>query len=95
MSESIEKPGPDKVKTTCEICGKTDNHPKAAIYVGVATVFGGPVYHPHDQNKDGWIDYHFNCLPDEWLHIADPAHVEAAKSGIQGDELRALIKGES
>jgi len=82
------------VKTTCgnPDCGKTDDHPKHSIHVGVAKAFGEPVYHPHDADKDGYVDYHFDC-EHEWADALDPRTVEAAKSGVHGDELRALISG--
>lgn len=80
-------------ESTCGACGQTDNHPKHAVHVGVATVFDEQTFHPHDTNQDGWVEYHLDC-PHKFADALDPAHVEAAKGGVHGDELRALITGE-
>lgn len=82
----------DHVETTCGTCGATDTHPKHVVHVGAATVFDSLVYHPHDVDKDGYVEYHFDC-DHEWQDLADPSTVAAAKSGVHGDSLREQIQG--
>jgi hypothetical protein len=86
---------PALVTTTCAGCGQTDDHPVASFHVGVATVFGEKTFHPKDLDQDGYLDYHFDCVPEQLLHLVDPAHVEAATSGTHGDALRTLITTEA
>lgn len=97
-SSSPEAPVVEPV-SQCGACGQSDDHPKNQIYVGYSNVHtGGQMFHEHDLNRDGVIEYHFDC-PTEWHAVAvanKPEHaktMELAKSGVHGDELRARIVG--
>jgi hypothetical protein len=55
---------------------------------------GGEMFHKDDDDRDGVIQYHFDC-PTPW-HSAVHAEFHnklatLASSGIKGDELRARI----
>lgn len=76
----------------CDGCGQTDNHPKHSIYVGSAMVYGQQVFHPQDTNKDGLLEFHFDCDDkNPYSEIGDTDAAEKAKSGVKGDKLRAYI----
>lgn len=76
----------------CNNCGQVDDHPKHVVHVGYAEVFGNKVFHPQDEDQDGYLEYHFDC-DSEFEHLADPATVQAAKNGTHGEDLRNLITG--
>jgi hypothetical protein len=88
---------PQPVKNhPCDVCqrksGKADDHPM--VHVGYGTLWdagdGTYVLNP---------SFHFDCLPAEYRamiadgeqHANTRATIEAAESGVHGDELRAHI----
>lgn len=71
-------------------CGQVDDHPKQIVYYPPDEVHGRLVFHPHDTDEDGFARYHHDC-EHQYTSSADPRTVAAAKSGIHGDRLRALI----
>ena len=78
-----------KVPTSrCDRCGQSDDHPKHVVQVGGGNGF----WHEDDADRDGFARYHFDCDHDAQGAV-DPRTVEAAKSGVHGDDLRALITG--
>ena len=79
----------------CGACGATDDHPKHMVLVGFNnTNTGGQMFHEHDDNRDGVIEYHFDC-PTPWHGLANGEHhaklAALCGSGIKGDALRARI----
>jgi hypothetical protein len=81
----------------CGACGKTDDHPKHQIAIGFNNENTNGMFHEHDEDRDGVIQYHFDC-PTPWhskvdaptaAHIAKVAALAA--SGVHGDELRRHI----
>jgi hypothetical protein len=48
-----------------------------------------------DEDKDGWLEFHFDCPENPFKHELDPKHVAAAKRGVHGAKLRALITKEN
>jgi hypothetical protein len=71
-------------------CGEVDDHPKHVVQFPPEEVHGRDVFHPLDTDEDGWVRFHHDC-EHEYTGSADPRTVEAAKSGVHGDQLRALI----
>lgn len=56
--------------TRCGACGQEDDHPKHQILVGINNQHTkGEIFHPDDEDKDGVIQYHFDC-PTEWHDLA-------------------------
>ncbi len=78
----------------CGACGVTDDHPKHMILVGFNNEHTNGMFHEHDVNRDGVIDYHFDC-PTPWHAAVHPEYhaklAALAASGIKGDALRARI----
>ncbi len=82
----------------CGACGQTDTDPKHQIAIGFNNEnTGGQMFHEHDEDRDGVIQYHFDC-PTPWHEKVDAAtadHIRKdaalAASGVKGDALRAAI----
>lgn len=86
---------PDGMICNAPDCQQTDDHPAYHLYVNVREAkFGedGPstkVYHEHDQDQNGWLNYHHDCA-------AALGHAKAQTmmqhiGDAKGDELRALL----
>lgn len=62
MSDQVQVVEPT---SRCGACGQTDDHPKHSVHVGINTEAAGGTFHPHDEDRDGLIHYHFDC-PSDW-----------------------------
>lgn len=76
----------------CDACGQLDDHPM--IHVG-----WGYLWHKDARTTVLEPSFHFDCLPPELeqllgdapQHAVTRSAIEAARSGVHGDELRAHI----
>ena len=69
----------DEPVSRCGACGQEDDHPKHQILVGFSNAeTGGLMFHEHDENRDGVIEYHFDC--------PTPYHDLAAVLGVHEDD---------
>jgi len=66
----------DEPVTRCGACGQEDDHPKHQILVGFNNPdTGGLMFHEHDENRDGVVEYHFDCpTPYHDLHALFGVH---------------------
>lgn len=88
---------PAEPVTKCGACGQEDDHPKHQILVGFQNAnTGGQMFHEHDEDRDGVIQYHFDC-PTPYHSMVHPEHhaklAALAGSGVKGADLRARIVG--
>lgn len=77
----------------CDGCGQTDNHPMIHVAYGV--------WKKDERTTVREPSFHFDCLPQEYRDLLDgPQHavtvaaIEAAESGVHGEELREFIQSQ-
>lgn len=75
-------------------CRGVDNHPRFILYTGklVASVdhfVSADIFHEHDNDQDGYVEYHHDCAAA--LGHAKAQLIVDNTAGAKGDELRALL----
>lgn len=75
----------------CDVCGQLDNHPMIHV---------SGVWQKDDRTVITAPSFHFDCIPvqfEDLLGTDDPQHavtvagIAAARDGVHGDDLRALL----
>lgn len=94
---STETDAPNPVQK-CNSCKAEDDHPKFHVFVGQITIQmpegtvsaipnPGGIFHPHDEDQDGYLDYHFDCAA-ELGHENAATQIDGAQL-LRGEDRRA------
>jgi hypothetical protein len=70
--------------TRCGACGQSDDHPKHMILVGFNNEHTDGMFHAHDHDRDGVIEYHFDC-PTPWHDLHSKLATVAFTDAVSGD----------